>query len=403
MVSATGCTVSLSAVIAKYIITSDFTSQMIDCKSNKVQFTNLSSSTHGTLEYLWQFDDSVTSTTKNPLHTFATSGLHSTTLILTNPPSTCTDTVTKIVESFSPPLVGIEGDSTYCPDLTTTLKGYGAYYYTWSTGITADSIEVGDPGGDYWMLGHSSTGCVSDTAYKEVTEEPDWTFSSNSDTTFCNRDSALLSVSGAYTYLWSTGDTISSFYTQTPGNYEVYGYNKRGCEKSFTYNVIEYPLPDVNFQLSATTINSKHNEITGFITQGTNTQYVWDMGDGTSLTGNSVQHSYSVSADILKYDVELKAETEYSCTDSLTQVISVEPYVPNVFSPNDDGINDSFMQNYDVQIMDRNGIELFHGNSGWEGKYEGKQVAPDTYFYIIRYPDKDGNTHIKKGYVTLVR
>ena len=170
----------------------DFTTSMIDCKSNKVRFTNLSTTTHGNLSYKWNFGDGGTSDEENPLHTFATSGIHQVSLELSNPPSSCLENLTKKVESFSPPLVGIKGENTFCPSQSTVLKAYGAYSYTWNGGSKADSVKVSAPGGKFWLLGRSSTGCVSDTIYKMVSEEPDWEFLAECDTTLCMGESSKL-------------------------------------------------------------------------------------------------------------------------------------------------------------------------------------------------------------------
>jgi len=130
MTSATGCVVSLGTSVVKYIPHADFTSFMIDCHSNTVQMINLSTTNHGSLTSSWYFEDNNTSRSKDPPYTFSTSGMHEVTLILNNPPSACADTITKNIESFSPPLVGITGDSTYCPGLSTWIKAYGAVDYT---------------------------------------------------------------------------------------------------------------------------------------------------------------------------------------------------------------------------------------------------------------------------------
>lgn len=126
MTSATGCTVTLQATITRYELKTGFTSSMIDCKSNIVQLNNLSSTNRGKLEYQWNFGDGKKWTERDPRYTFATSGLHRVGLVVSNPPSACVDTLVKTIESFSPPLVGITGDSTYCPGLGTYLKAYGA-------------------------------------------------------------------------------------------------------------------------------------------------------------------------------------------------------------------------------------------------------------------------------------
>jgi gliding motility-associated-like protein len=403
MTSATGCVVTLQSTIAKYAPIADFSSYMLDCKSNTVQFVNLSTSTHGTMQYKWDFGDSISSTQKNPRHTFAISGLHPMCLTVKNPPSTCADTLKKVVESFSPPLVGIAGDSTYCPNLSVYLKAFGAYKYLWNTGSVADSIEVKSPGGTFWMIGYSSTGCHSDTIYRMVGEEPDWEFLSASDTTLCEGDSTVLLVSGAAHYLWNTNDTTNTITVGAPGEYYVIGYNKRGCKKYQNYNVLEYPIPDVSLTLSTYTLNSKHNQLNGSLPAQTDVNYLWNLGDGTTQTGSVFQHTYNISNEMLQYTITAKATSIYDCADSVTTIIDVVPFVPNVFSPNEDGINDVFMSGLDLTVFDRNGLTVYQGTTGWNGKYNGHLIDPDTYFYLIRYPSRNQQMQTIKGYITVVR
>jgi len=403
MVSATGCTVTLQATIARYTITPDFTSSMIDCKSNTVQITNLSTTTHGTLTYLWDLGDGGTSTEKSPKTTFASSGLHTVTLTLANPPSTCTSTLTKDVESFSPPLVGIEGDSTYCPNETTILTGKGAYQYTWSTGVTANSIEIGSPGASIWMLGHSSTGCVSDTMYMTVSEEPDWTLTLDGALGYCEGSSTELTASGAATYQWNTGATTPILQVTSAGNYTITAANARGCTKELSAKVTEYALPNASYSLSESTINTRHHTVTGTISPENSVTYDWNMGDGTALTGADIQHTYTINYDTLAYTVSLTALNMYGCSSSSTQTIDVIPFVPNVFSPNNDGVNDVFMAGLQLRVTDRNGLVMYNGSDGWDGTYNGQPADPDTYFYLIEYTDKNHQTQTLKGYITLVK
>jgi gliding motility-associated-like protein len=403
MTSATGCTVSLQSTIAKYVLNADFSSYMIDCFSNIVQMVNLSTTTHGTISSSWDFGDGILITTTSPRYTFATSGMHTVTLVLANPPSTCVDTLTRDVESFSPPLVGINGDSTYCPGLSVTLNAYGAYEYTWSSGSTADSIEVSAPGGDYWLVGHSSTGCISDTIRRSITEDPDWSFLSSSDTTFCYGDSLTLSASGAVDYYWNTGDTVNAIIVTYSGTYLVTGANARGCEKSVTFHVIKYPLPLADFDVSSHHVDSKHNQIACGIPATDSVQYLWNMGDGSSETGSSVQHAYQISDTILSYTVALTATSLNGCAESSCQIIDVTPFIPNAFTPDEDGINDLFMSGIRLKIFDRNGLMLYEGTDGWNGRYNGQSVNPDTYFYLVSYDDSKGKLHEKKGFITLIR
>jgi len=404
MTSATGCTVVLQSTILRYELKTDFSSSMLDCKTNKVLFKNPSTTSHGKLQFNWDFGDGSSSADSVPDHNFATSGRHNVTLIVTNPPSTCSDTVKKTIESFSPPLVGISGYSTYCPGLSVWLKAYGAWDYIWNNGSTADSIEVNAPGGKYWMLGYSSTGCVSDTTWRSISEEPDWQFQDQSDTTMCEGDlHSTLSMTGAAKYLWSNKDTTSSIVVTVPGTYSVTGANKRGCKKSQSINVKEYPLPSADFKTSSKELDIRHNQLTFSIPAQTGVTYTWDMGDGSTETGPSIHHLFNIGLTIPDYTISLTATSIYGCTKSASVTVNVIPFIPNVFSPNGDGINDLFMPDVDLQIFDRYGLVLYKGSAGWDGNYKGKPMSPDTYFYLLQYIDTHQKEHTRKGFITLVR
>lgn len=83
-------------------------------------------------------------------------------------------------------------------------------------------------------------------------------------------------------------------------------------------------------------------------------------------------------------------------TDNIQITIDdcIEPtlFIPNVFTPNNDGLNDifkakgSFIENFEATIFNRWGKEIYNWkdvNEGWNGKYEGTLVVDGTYFYII--------------------
>jgi gliding motility-associated-like protein len=74
-------------------------------------------------------------------------------------------------------------------------------------------------------------------------------------------------------------------------------------------------------------------------------------------------------------------------------------FVPKLFTPNGDGVNDVFMQDYKVVIFDRLGIEIFKGDNGWDGTHNGKIVAPGIYFFILKYLNENGDNNILTGYI----
>ncbi|MCI5082051.1 MAG: gliding motility-associated C-terminal domain-containing protein [Saprospiraceae bacterium] len=91
-------------------------------------------------------------------------------------------------------------------------------------------------------------------------------------------------------------------------------------------------------------------------------------------------------------------------------------YVPNIFSPNDDGINDLFqpatncaLRSYQMKVFSRWGRQVFESRrleDGWNGKANGAKLPAETYVYYIQYSFEESDstfTEILKGDVSLVR
>jgi gliding motility-associated-like protein len=71
-------------------------------------------------------------------------------------------------------------------------------------------------------------------------------------------------------------------------------------------------------------------------------------------------------------------------------------WMPNVFSPDGDGLNDVFRPvitndaqvSYELYVYDRWGTEIFRSSvpgNGWDGRYMGRQCHGDVYVYLVRY------------------
>lgn len=85
--------------------------------------------------------------------------------------------------------------------------------------------------------------------------------------------------------------------------------------------------------------------------------------------------------------------------------------IPNVFSPDDDGINDIWKVGYSsliefkCWIFDRNGKQLFYFDNpqlGWDGKYKGKTVPAGVYYYVIEARGADGVKYKKGGDINII-
>ncbi|NNF01352.1 MAG: PKD domain-containing protein, partial [Bacteroidia bacterium] len=141
----------------------------------------------------------------------------------------------------------------------------------------------------------------------------------------------------------------------------------------------------------------------------------YKFGDGASSTDCEPDHKYD---EIGSYIVQLIVTNNLGCSDTLYELINVQPfyslYVPSAFSPNNDNRNDLFVaQGYGVvefkiEIFNRWGQLQFTSDNmleGWNGKYnnDAAPVPAGVYVYKIFARDDQGKKHNKIGTVTLVR
>jgi gliding motility-associated-like protein len=138
-------------------------------------------------------------------------------------------------------------------------------------------------------------------------------------------------------------------------------------------------------------------------------KWMWDFGDGIRSDLVSPSHNYTAEGS---YYVTLTAWSANGCRSQMVHgpfvVIAEDLMIPNVFSPNGDGINDIFLpmytgsQPYSLEIYDRWGALHYSGNNktlGWDGSTANGGAAPDgIYYYVVKVGDK-----AYEGPVTLVR
>ncbi len=149
-------------------------------------------------------------------------------------------------------------------------------------------------------------------------------------------------------------------------------------------------------------------------------EYRWEFGDGKdsiSTLSNPPPHTYYIPGD---YSVELTVRSVLGCIDSLRpdKKIVVDPselHIPNVFTPDGDGLNDNFMveskslRSISMEVFSRSGLRVysFHatgdflrGWTGWDGNVNSSSVkaAPGVYFYVIKAYGWDNVAYNGKEY-----
>ena len=146
-----------------------------------------------------------------------------------------------------------------------------------------------------------------------------------------------------------------------------------------------------------------------FIDQSTNAvSWAWDFGNGQQ---SSLENPEMLFNEPGTYMVSLSVQSEYGCVSRVTHgpfiIKAPDLFIPNVFSPNQDGINDNFWveytgdQPFNIIIFDRWGVEVFASKNKqqrWDGTMEGKKLPDGVYYYKLRIGNRDFN-----GNITLVR
>jgi gliding motility-associated-like protein len=133
------------------------------------------------------------------------------------------------------------------------------------------------------------------------------------------------------------------------------------------------------------------------------------------LTRADNEHRYSFT-QTGTYQVKLTVSNETcSASDSVLNIVisTSSIYVPRVFTPNGDGVNDEFrvgytsLSSYECWVFNRWGIQVYHGTDperGWDGTINGgAPAAPSAYYYVIKATGADGIQYNRTGDVNLLR
>lgn len=299
--------------------------------------------------------------------------------------------------------------------------------YRWSTGDTTEYCNVyPSQTTTYSCTVTYDNGCTAyDTVRVPVTELELPTIT-GVDTICLGQSSTLVATHPTSNqFRWSTGQTTSTITVspQVTTEYVVSATMIGDCIVTDTFTVTVIQLPRPAFQASPTEIYVDNGIGTVSCTNLTNGDYTlkWDFGDVFSNT-NIVYDVEDPSHDYTRagfYTITLTAIDTIGCMDSIKTRVSVSVpyffYIPNAFTPDGDGINETFApkgagvdpDNYSMQIFDRSGMLIFNTRNPydyWDGRNKYGQVCPEgVYIYLIRLLDLNGEDKEYTGTVTLVK
>ncbi len=337
----------------------------------------------------------------------------------------CTNTAQVSVTVNATPTLAVTASSgTICAGQSTTLNAGGATNYTWMPGgSTAANTPVTPVANTTYTLTGANGGCTAtQTVAVVVNPNPTLGNSSSLDSAKCgasNGGVTGITVTGGtpgYTYQWSNGSTNDSLINVAAGTYTVVVTDANGCVANGASGV--FIVPGSPAVVAAITPAVSQGPAPLNVTFGNNTVgatgYTWVFGNGT---GSSVQLPPAVTYSVAGIYTVTMLASNGGCWDTATAIVIIDQptviVIPNIFSPNGDGINDDFfiyntgLSTLNVDIFNRWGQRMFTLNapqSVWDGKTpNGSQASEGTYYYILSAVGTDGKTYAKQGAVTLVK
>lgn len=192
---------------------------------------------------------------------------------------------------------------------------------------------------------------------------------------------------------WNFGDGKTSDLQNPLNEYNITGeytvtldvIDSNNCENSneLPYKIEVYSVPEADFYYTPENPNIEEAEITFFDTSIEAVSWDWNFGDGYSSTDQNPIHEYGTGGF---YVISLDVVSLHGCKNSIAWDLFIETpltiYVPNAFSPNNDGINDLFYPivngldptEYKLEIYDRWGelvYETTDHKDKWDGGYQG--------------------------------
>jgi gliding motility-associated-like protein len=315
-----------------------------------------------------------------------------------------------------------------CSGTTANLKASGGVQYQW-TGPNGFLSNVANPSipnidfiqaGLYQVLVTSDSGCINrDTT--RIIVRPAVNLTLIADQIICEGKNVTLSASGGSIYRWEPATGLSNPNIPNPiaspvdsTTYTLVAFNAAGCSDTGQVKVNVLKSPRANAGPDLWTLNATPIQLQGSAS-GSNVRYIWNPSANLSnpdslrpyvtLTANGFYQVFTYRLDVI---------SRAGCgiaSDDMTVTVFESFTVPNTFTPNGDGYNDtweikllSVFKNAIVEVYNTTGNLVFRSigyNQPWDGKRNARELPAGTYYYTIDLKEKN----VKKlaGYVTIFK
>ena len=409
------------------------------CADKSVVITNQSST--NTATYAWDFGDGTTATTAGPF-TKMYNSINSFTIKLTVvSDSGCTNTAfTRNVTVNPLPVANFDmpasvcmlnGQGTVLFTNQSTIPGGATLNYTWNFGDASPTSNAVSPSHTYFSPGPfnvnlqvtSAKGCIKDTTriLPRFFDKPTAIINVDRDSLCQGAPSIFTNLSIApnstiTSQIWRFGDGSTSTAInpvktyQLPGNYTVSlaVRTAQGCPDTGYYNVRVYLQPVIDAGPSFIVPEGTTIRFNPTVNDSSQLTFIWSPAAGLSAADSLRPNMVAMTNRV--YTLTATGQGKCTASDTLSVKVLLPVVAVNAFSPNGDGINDTWelrnLKDYPgatVEIYNRYGQAVFHSNGytkPWDGTLNGKPLPIGVYYYIIQL--KNGFPQLS-GSITLLK
>jgi gliding motility-associated-like protein len=303
----------------------------------------------------------------------------------------------------------------------TATDGTPPYTYIWSTGANTQNITQLAGNASYTVTATDGAGCTAETTV-QVGDIPAPAISFLAFDSLCPAaQNGVLSVSASgglapYSFAWSHNNSVTANIADNlaAGTYSATVTDAGGCTASAQITIASYDNPQVTLDDSITIFRG---EVAALKVQTSLPVTAVKWNPYIQSSDNSLT-AFPKPDNTTMYFVDVEYGKGCSIADSILVTVVAEEgevIIPNIFTPNGDGVNDFFYINskaisrLDVRIFDRWGNKVFESNNidfKWDGVNEFTKIpSPNGVFtYSIEYTTfAASGAKLAKGSVTLVR
>jgi gliding motility-associated-like protein len=180
------------------------------------------------------------------------------------------------------------------------------------------------------------------------------------------------------------------------------------CSNYVEQTITVNPTPVANAGPDKVVLEGGQVQLTPALNAGFPVTYLWTPPAG--LSNPNAPDPIASPSDDITYTMKVTSDKGCTTSDQVSVKLLKKPAIPNIFSPNGDGIHDKwviqFLESYPgctVEIFNRYGQRIYFTigySTPWDGTINGKPVPIGTYYYIV---DPKNGRQKMTGYVDIVR